>query len=196
MLLIFFFSQHVYRSPFFIDIHLYNPGWEIKRLTRNSLSKSYGLTSDYMAAVLHIMRDIDYVKLMKNYAEFDKTISLHDYIAISKTFSGLLKLIYPDRNCTDEEAFELIDFAIECRMRLKEQISAIEETYEFLPSTFEYVNVKTGNKAAPISIKPAISVEIKQMVKKVLKNGMEKKEYGVEFCVSGDKIPALFGSKE
>ena len=108
----------------------------------------------------------------------------------------MLKLIYPDQNCTNEEAFELINFAIECRIRLKEQISVIEETYEFLPSTFEYVNVKTGKKVAPISIKPTISVEIKQMVKKVLKNGMEKKEYGVEFCVNGEKIPVLFGGKE
>ena len=73
-------------ASFLINTHLYNPGWEIKRLTRNSFSKGYGLTSDYMATVLHTMRDIDCVKLIKNYAEFDKTISLRDYIAISKTF--------------------------------------------------------------------------------------------------------------
>ena len=42
-------------ASFLIHIHLYNPGWEIKRLTSNSFSKSYGLSSDYMAAVLHIM---------------------------------------------------------------------------------------------------------------------------------------------
>lgn len=43
---------------------------------------------------------------------------------------------------------------------------------------------------------PSISVEIKQMVKKTLKNGKDKKEYGVEFCVNGKKCPVLFGGKE
>ena len=38
----------------FIDrMHLYNPGWEIKMLKKNSFSKGYGLITDYIAAVLH-----------------------------------------------------------------------------------------------------------------------------------------------
>lgn len=34
-------------------MHLYNPGWEIKMLKKNSFSKGYGLITDYIAAVLH-----------------------------------------------------------------------------------------------------------------------------------------------
>ena len=42
----------------------------------------------------------------------------------------------------------------------------------------------------------SISVKIKQIVKKIQKNGKEKKEYGVEFCVDGEKFSVCFGGKE
>ena len=134
------------KGAFLDRIHLYNPGWEIKMLKKDSFSKGYGLITDYIAAVLHAMRNTDLTSLLKNYAQFDGSLSERDHLAIRKTFSGLIKLIYPDQNFTDEEAYELIDFAAESRKRVKDQLYVIDETFQAEPAKFQYINVKTGEK--------------------------------------------------
>lgn len=147
-------NSHLFESiptPFvkgaFLDrIHLYNPGWEIKMLKKDSFSKGYGLITDYIAAVLHAMRNTDLTGMLKDYAKFDGSLSERDHLAIRKTFSGMVKLIYPDQKITDEEAFELIEFAAECRKRVKDQLYVIDETFTAEPAKFEYIIVKTGEK--------------------------------------------------
>ena len=115
-------------------------------LKKDSLSKGYGLITDYIAAVLHAMRNMDLTGRLKDYAKFDGSLSERDHLAIRKTFSGMVKLLYPDQNFTDEEAYELIEFAAECRKRVKDQLYVIDETFTAEPAKFEYVNVKTGQK--------------------------------------------------
>jgi len=134
------------KGAFLDRIHLYNPGWEIKMLKKDSFSKSYGLITDYIAAVLHAMRNTDLTGMLKDYAKFDGSLSERDHLAIRKTFSGMVKLLYPDLKFTDEEAFELIEFAAECRKRVKDQLYVIDETFKAEPAKFEYLNVKTGRK--------------------------------------------------
>ena len=134
------------KGAFLDRIHLYNPGWEIKMLKKDSFSKGYGLITDYVAAVLHSMRNTDLTGLMKNYAQFDGSLSERDHLAIRKTFSGMVKLLYPNQNFTEEEAIELIEFSAECRKRVKDQLYVIDETFTAEPAKFEYINVKTGQK--------------------------------------------------
>ena len=55
-----------------------------------------------------------------------------------------MKLIYPDGNMTDQEAYELIDFAAEGRKRVKDQLYTIDETFQAEPAKFTYINLKTG----------------------------------------------------
>ena len=134
------------KGAFLDRIHLYNPGWEIKMLKKDSFSKGYGLITDYVAAVLHAMRNTDLTGLLKDYAKFDGSLSERDHLAIRKTFSGMVKLLYPDQKFTDEEAYELIEFAAECRKRVKDQLYVVDETFTAEPAKFEYINVKTGEK--------------------------------------------------
>ena len=140
------------KGAFLDRIHLYNPGWEIKMLKKDSFSKGYGLITDYIAAVLHAMRNTDLTSLLKNYAQFDGSLSERDHLAIRKTFSGMIKLLYPDQNFTDEEAYELIDFAAESRKRVKDQLYVIDETFRAEPARFEYLNVKTGAKRTVLTL--------------------------------------------
>ena len=129
----------------FLDlIHLYNPGWEIKMLKKDSFSKGYGLITDYIAAVLHEMRNKDWTGILKEYAKFDGSLSERDHLAIRKTFSGMMKLLYPDGKMTDAEAFELVDFAAESRKRVKDQLYVIDETFKAEPAFFKYINLKNG----------------------------------------------------
>ena len=132
------------KGAFLDRIHLYNPGWEIKMLKKDSFSKGYGLITDYIAAVLHELRNDDRTAILKEYAKFDGSLSERDHLAIRKTFSGMMKLIYPDGNMTDEEAYELIDFAAESRKRVKDQLYVIDETFMAEPADFKYINLKNG----------------------------------------------------
>ena len=134
------------KGAFLDRIHLYNPGWEIKMLKKDSFSKSYGLITDYIAAVLHALRNRDYSSQLKDYAKFSGSLSERDHLAIRKTFSGLVKLLYPNGKFTDEEAFEIIDFAAECRKRVKDQLYIIDETFRAEPAKFSYTNLKTGEE--------------------------------------------------
>ena len=131
------------KGAFLDRMHLYNPGWEIKILKKDSFSKGYGLITDYIAAVLHALRNDDRTALLKDYAKFDGSLSERDHLAIRKTFSGMMKLIYPDGNMTDEEAKELIDFAAEGRKRVKDQLYIIDSTFCAEPAKFQYTWLKS-----------------------------------------------------
>ncbi|MDY4539414.1 MAG: BREX system Lon protease-like protein BrxL [Prevotella sp.] len=132
------------KGAFLDRIHLYNPGWEIRMLKKDSFSKGYGLITDYIAAVLHELRNDDRTAILKDYAKFDGSLSERDHLAIRKTFSGMMKLLYPDGKMTDSEAYELIDFAAESRKRVKDQLYVIDETFKAEPASFKYINLRTG----------------------------------------------------
>lgn len=132
------------KGAFLDRIHLYNPGWEIKTLKKDSFSTGYGMITDYIAAVLHELRNYDWTDKLKEYAKFDGSLSERDHLAIRKTFSGMMKLLYPDGVVTDEEAYELIDFAAESRKRVKDQLYVIDETFKAEPAKFTYEKLKGG----------------------------------------------------
>lgn len=117
-----------------------------QNVEKESFSKGYGLITDYIAAVLHELRNKDLTSLLQSYAKFDSSLSERDHLAIRKTFSGMVKLLYPDGNMTQEEAFEIIDFAAECRKRVKDQLYIIDETFKAEPAIFKYVNLKNGQE--------------------------------------------------
>lgn len=132
------------KGAFLDRMHLYNPGWEIKMLKKESFSKGYGLITDYIAAVLHDLRNNDLTSMLKDYAKFDPSLSERDHLAIRKTFSGMVKLLYPNLNMTPEEANELVDFAAEGRKRVKDQLYIIDETFKAEPAKFKYIRLKDG----------------------------------------------------
>lgn len=132
------------KGAFLDRIHLYNPGWEIKMLKKASFSNGYGLITDYIAAILHELRNIDWTNKLAEYAKFDGSLSERDHNGVRKTFSGLMKLIYPDGKLTDSEAYELVEFAAEGRKRVKDQLYIVDETFKAEPAKFEYIKVRTG----------------------------------------------------
>ena len=139
-------SSHLFESiptafikgAFLDRIHLYNPGWEVKMLKKDSFSKGYGLITDYISAILHELRNKDFSTEIARFAKFSGSLSERDHLAIRKTFSGMVKLLYPDGVFTEEEAFEIINFAAEGRKRVKDQLYIIDETFRAEPAYFEY----------------------------------------------------------
>jgi len=137
-------SDFLQTGAFLDRIHMYNPGWEVKILKKSSFSCGYGLITDYLAAVLHELRNKDYSADINKYAKFDGSLSERDHLAIRKSFSGMIKLLYPNEVFTDAEAYEIINLAAEGRKRVKDQLYKIDETFRNEPALFKYENLKTG----------------------------------------------------
>lgn len=134
------------KGAFLDRIHFYNPGWEVRVLKKASFSNGLGFITDYLAEVLHDLRKQDYSSVISEYVKFDPSLSERDHNGIRKTFSGLMKLLYPDKNITKEEALELIDFAVEGRKRVKDQLYIIDETFRLDPALFKYTIISTGDE--------------------------------------------------
>jgi ATP-dependent Lon protease len=57
-----------------------------------------------------------------------------------------MKLIYPDKKITEEGVFELIDFAVEGRKRVKDQLYLIDETFKTELACFDYIIKSNGEE--------------------------------------------------
>ena len=132
-------------SAFFDRIHAYLPGWETPKLREALFTKSYGLISDCLAEFYHEMRKRDYTDLYSEYFELNENYNIRDTQAVSKTFSGLAKIVYPDGNMTKEEVRELLEYAIEGRRRVKEQLCKMEPS-EFGDVQLGYIDIETGKE--------------------------------------------------
>ena len=118
-----------YHDPAFLDrIHYYLPGWEFEQIRSEMFTHGYGFVVDYLAEILHNQRDVDYGSAFERYFTLSSTLSTRDKDAIRKTFSGLMKLIYPSGNATPEQMEPLLRCAIEGRKRVKDQLCRIDLT--------------------------------------------------------------------
>jgi len=78
--------------------------------------------------VLKSMRNVDYSDRYQQHFTLGSDISTRDRDGIHKTFSGLMKIVYPHGKATREEIEEILRFAIEGRKRVKDQIIRIDST--------------------------------------------------------------------
>ena len=127
-----------YDTAFLDRVHAYLPGWETKKLRNEMFSSDFGFIVDYLAEILKVLRKEDHTKSYQQHFELSTTITTRDKTSIEKTFSGLVKIIYPHGEYTREEAKELLDFAIESRKRVKDQLRKMDETFNDDPVDFSY----------------------------------------------------------
>jgi ATP-dependent Lon protease len=124
-------------DPAFLDrIHFYLPGWEVEIIRGEMFSNDYGFVVDYLAEILRHLRDYDYTQKYKEYFTLPKEISTRDKDGISKTFSGMMKVLFPNGEATQEEMKEVLQFSIEGRKRVKDQLVRIDTTFDYV--TFGY----------------------------------------------------------
>ena len=132
-------------SAFFDRIHAYLPGWETPKLRSSLFTKQYGLISDCFSEFCHAMRKYDFTNSFSEYFSLNKDFNTRDTIAVGRTFSGLAKLIYPDERMSKEEVRELLEYAIECRRRVKEQLRKMTPG-EFSDVNLGYIDLDTGEE--------------------------------------------------
>lgn len=130
-------------SAFLDRMHFYIPGWEIDVIRNELFTTGYGFVVDYYAEALKHLRNYDYSGEYKDVLELSSDISTRDRDGINKTFSGLMKIIYPNKVTTSEEKEELLKFVMEGRKRVKDQIVRLDSTF---PATdFSYTK-RSGEK--------------------------------------------------
>ena len=126
-------------SAFFDRIHYYLPGWEVPKFRPEHFTDRYGFIVDYFAEFLREMRKRSFSDNVFNYFKLGNNLNQRDVIAVKKTFSGLMKLVYPDENISKEEAQEILEYAMVGRRRVKEQLKKIGGI-EFFDVNFSYID--------------------------------------------------------
>ena len=132
-------------SAFFDRIHAYLPGWETPKLRAALFTKEYGLISDCFSEFCHAMRKFDFTNSFSEYFELNRNYNTRDDTAVRRTFSGLAKLIYPDERMTKEGCREILEYAIECRRRVKEQLRKMNPA-EYSDVGLGYIDLDTGEE--------------------------------------------------
>lgn len=130
-------------SAFFDRIHAYLPGWETPKLRASLFTSKYGMISDFFSEFCHAMRKYDFTNAFGEYFELNHNFNTRDDIAVRRTFSGLAKLLYPDERINKEQARTLLEYAIECRRRVKEQLRKMNPA-EFSDVALGYIDLDTG----------------------------------------------------
>ena len=126
-------------SAFFDRIHYYLPGWEIPKMRSELLTEKYGLITDCLAELTRELRKKDCTHLLDAYFRLNGKFNKRDEIAVRKAMSGLIKLIFPDENVTEDEMRRLLEYAIEGRRRVKEQLKLMAGV-EFADVALGYVD--------------------------------------------------------
>lgn len=116
-------------SAFLDRIHSYIPGWEVDVIRGEMFSSGYGFVVDYLAEILRSLRSHDYSDRYKGQFTLSEEISTRDRDGINKTFSGLMKILYPHGEATTTEVEDVLRTAIEGRKRVKDQLLRIDATY-------------------------------------------------------------------
>jgi ATP-dependent Lon protease len=132
-------------SAFFDRFHSYIPGWEIPKMRPEFFTDQYGFIVDYLAEFFREMRKRNYGDAISKYFSLGRDLNQRDTIAVKRTVSGLLKLLYPHEDYDKEAVRECLEYALEARRRMKEQLKRIGGM-EFYDVHFSYIDLETSEE--------------------------------------------------
>jgi ATP-dependent Lon protease len=136
------FPEPMIDAAFFDRFHAYIPGWEIPKMRPEFLTNRYGLIVDYLAEWLREMRKRTFGDAMTKYFTLGRDLNQRDTIAVRHTVSGLLKLLYPHEDYDKDAVRRCLEYALEARRRVKEQLKKIGGM-EFYDVHFSYHDQET-----------------------------------------------------
>ena len=129
-------------SAFFDRMHFYLPGWEIPKMRPELITDEYGFITDYLSEYFREMRKRTFSDSLDRYFKLGNNLNQRDVIAVRKTVSGLVKLLYPNGEYSKEELEEILAYALVGRRRVKEQLKKIGGM-EFYDVHFSYIDLET-----------------------------------------------------
>ncbi len=129
-------------SAFFDRMHYYLPGWEIPKMRPELITDEYGFITDYLSEYFREMRKRTFSDSIDKYFTLGSNLNQRDVIAVRKTVSGLIKIIYPSGDYTKEDIEEILVYSLIGRRRVKEQLKRIGGM-EFYDVHFSYIDKET-----------------------------------------------------
>jgi ATP-dependent Lon protease len=136
-------------------LHYYLPGWEMPKITPSLTSKDYGFISDYFCEIMHELRRVELMEPIKkrfelyDSSDFGIGLTTRDHRGILKNLSGLMRLIYPHGELSNEELAELLSLAIEGRQRVRDQLHLMAPG-EYAPIEISGKILETGSIITPV----------------------------------------------
>lgn len=135
-----------YDSAFLDRLHFYIPGWEVEIIRGEMFTSGYGFVVDYLAEILRKLRTYDYTHLYQEHFGLSSGISTRDRDGVNKTFSGLMKILFPAGEASTEDIEMVFEFSIEGRKRVKDQLMRIDTTYPEV--SFGYTKLKDNSEVS------------------------------------------------
>ena len=142
-------------TAFFDRMHCYIPGWEIPKYRPEFFTDDFGFITDYLSEFFREMRKRSFIDAYQDYFRLGKDLNQRDTIAVNRTVSGLVKLVYPDGNFDKEDIREILEIALESRRRVKEQLKKIGGM-EFYDVNFSYIDLEE-NRDCPVGVEEQAS---------------------------------------
>lgn len=136
------FPDTMIDTAFLDRMHFYLPGWEVPKLRPEYFTDNWGFISDYFAEFLREMRKRNESSCYHKYFKLGRCLNQRDTMAVNKTMSAMCKLLYPDGNYTKEDVEEMLEYALEGRRRVKEQLKKLGGM-EFYDTMFSYIDLDT-----------------------------------------------------
>jgi ATP-dependent Lon protease len=136
------FPETMIDSAFFDRFHAYIPGWEIPKMRPEYFTNQYGLIVDFLAEWVREMRKRNFGDAISKFFKLGRDLNQRDTIAVKHTVSGLLKLLYPNEKYDKDAVRRCLEYALEARRRVKEQLKKIGGM-EFFDVHFSYIDLET-----------------------------------------------------
>ncbi|MBX3384506.1 MAG: BREX system Lon protease-like protein BrxL [Phycisphaeraceae bacterium] len=127
-------------TAFMDRLHAYAPGWDFPKLNPHEhLTNHFGFVSDFLSECWTRLRAGSRVSVMQQRVYLGGALSGRDIEGVSKTISGLTKLLFPDPEMSvpDADLEWIVRVALESRRRVKEQQKKCLKA-EFRNSHFSY----------------------------------------------------------
>ena len=139
------FPEAMIDPAFFDRFHAYIPGWEIPKMRPEFFTNEYGFIVDFLAEYFRELRKVSFSDAIDKYFRLGGDLNQRDTIAVRRTTSGLLKLLYPHGDYDKEAVRTALEYALEARRRMKEQLKRIGGM-EFYDVHLSYIDLEDSEE--------------------------------------------------
>lgn len=126
-------------TAFMDRLHAFAPGWDFPKVSPEQLSDHFGFVSDFLSECWSKLRSSNRGNILQNRVHLGGALSGRDLEAVTKTISGLIKLLFPkpEMAIPDPDLEWIVRLALESRRRVKEQQKRCFKS-EFRNTHFSY----------------------------------------------------------
>jgi ATP-dependent Lon protease len=126
-------------TAFMDRLHAFAPGWDFPKVSPEQLSDHFGFVSDFLSECWSKLRSSNRGNVLQNRVHLGGALSGRDIEAVTKTISGLIKLLFPkpEMAVPDPDLEWIVRLALESRRRVKEQQKRCFKS-EFRNTHFSY----------------------------------------------------------